>query len=397
MEDSRGRLSEHPPDTAPKSREDRRLTPEAPTQEATLHLVDYLALRSVPAAGISLALTRRCPLSCAHCATNSTFTSEEAPAEMFVRFVDSFTVEDHPQALAISGGEAFLRPALLQDLAERAALVGCRSLALSGMFWAKAKRIPPPIKRAIDVLDHFSCSLDIFHEREVRREDVYRVLDTLLSEGKDVSIHVTGLDADDPYIAERTGEIRAVFDDRVPILVNGVNAYGRAAEWMEVPDEIDAGPVAPNPCALAAWPLVAFDGTVVACGNDTVVDGPAPPHLRLGHADVDGWPAVRARTLASNMLRAIRTFGPEHLVERHGSGVIRCDGYCSSCMQIPNDPALIDRVETMMDGPNGALMEEHVLALERHAGAIGFIRRFGMPEYADLVSLGAPAPLGAPS
>src|SRR3954464_1969621 len=168
-----------------------------------MHLADYLAIRSIPAAGVSLALTRRCPLSCAHCATNSTFTSEEAPAELFLHFVDSFTVDDHPEVLAISGGEAFLRPALLATLAERAALVGCRTAALSGMFWAKARRIPPPIKRAIDVLDHFSCSLDIFHEREVRREDVYRVLHVLLSEGKDVSIHVTGLDADDPYIVER--------------------------------------------------------------------------------------------------------------------------------------------------------------------------------------------------
>jgi hypothetical protein len=315
---------------------------------------------------------------------------------MFLRFVDTFTIEDHPEALAISGGEAFLRPALLQELAERAALVGCRTLALSGMFWAKARRIPPPIKRAIDSLDHFSCSLDVFHEREVRRQDVYRVLDTLLSEGKDVSIHVVGLDADDPYILERTAEIRTVFDDRVPILVNAVNAYGRAAEWLEVPDEIEAGPVVPNPCALAAWPLVAFDGTVVACGNDDVVDGPAPAHLRLGHANVDGWPAIRARTLTSSLLRAIRTFGPEHLAERHGSGVISCSGYCATCQQIPSDPALVERVEAMMEGPNGMLMEEHVLALERHAGPVGFIRRFGLSEYADLVMLGAPA-VGAPS
>ena len=72
---------------------------------------------------------------------------------MFLRFVDTFTVDDHPEVLAISGGEAFLRPALLRDLAERAAAVGCKTAALSGMFWAKDRRIPPPIKRAIDALE----------------------------------------------------------------------------------------------------------------------------------------------------------------------------------------------------------------------------------------------------
>jgi pyruvate-formate lyase-activating enzyme len=366
-------------------------------EEDPLHLVDYLALRAIPAAGISLALTRRCPLSCAHCATNSTFSSEEAPADMFTRFVDTFTVDDHPQVLAISGGEAFLRPALLQDLAERAALVGCKTAALSGMFWAKSKRIPPPIKRAIDSLDHFSCSLDVFHEKEVRRADVYRALDTLLSEGKDVSMHLVGLDADDPYLAERTEEIRDLFDGRVPMLVNAVNSYGRAADWLEREDLDDDQPIEANPCALAAWPLIAFDGTAVACGNDDVVDGPAPAHLRLGHADIDSWATIRARTLTSNMLRAIRTFGPEYLNERHGSGTISCEGYCATCRQFPDDPALVTRVEEMMERPSGALMEEHVVALQRHAGGTAFIRRFGMPRYADLITLGAPATAGAPS
>ena len=121
----------------------------------------------------------------------------------------------------------------MQQLAERAALVGASTGALSGMFWAKSRRIPPPIKRAIDALDHFSCSLDVFHEREVDRHDVYRALDTLLSEGKDVSMHLVGLNADDPYLVERTEEIRERFDDRVPMLVNAVNGYGRAAEWLE--------------------------------------------------------------------------------------------------------------------------------------------------------------------
>lgn len=307
---------------------------------------------------------------------------------MFVRFVDTFTAEDHPEVLAISGGEAFLRPALLQDLAERAALVGTRTGALSGMFWASERRIPPPIKRAIDALDHFSCSLDVFHEREVRREDVYRALDTLLSEGKDVSLHLVGLDEDDPYLAERTEEVRERFEDRVPMLVNGVNPRGRAADWLESDAAVPSDEA--NPCALASWPLVAYDGTVVACANDDVVEGPAPAHLRLGHADIDDWQTIRERSRTSNILRAIRTFGPEHLVARHGSAKIVCNGYCQTCRQFSDDPGFVARVEDYMDTPGGAFIEEQVIALERHSGPTGFLRRFGMPRYADLATLGAP-------
>jgi hypothetical protein len=53
------------------------------------------------------------------------------------------------------------------------------------------------------------------------------------------------------------------------------------------------------------------------------------------------------------------------------------------------------RVDELMDRPAGALMEEHVLGMQRHAGGTAFIRRFGMRRYADLITLGAPDPVGA--
>jgi Radical SAM superfamily len=353
-----------------------------------VHLTELLALRPVPAAGISLALTRRCPLSCAHCATNSTFTSEEAPASMFERFVDTFERDDRPEVLAISGGEAFLRPVLLRALAVRARSVGCRTAALSGMFWARGRRIPPPIRRAIDELDHFSVSLDVFHEREVERADVFRVLDELVADGHDVSIHVVGLDVDDPYLASTTEHVMDHFEGRVPMLVNLVNAVGRATDWMSKatatprPDEAD-------PCALAAWPVVGFDGTIVACGNDDVVNGPAPAHLRLGHAGVDGWPEVHRRCLQSNMLHALRSFGPEFTQARYGSAPVSCDGYCGTCQHLSDDESLIDQV--MAAGPMLAALEKPVAELQQDAGPIGFVRRYGPAPYAHLVALGAPA------
>jgi hypothetical protein len=353
-----------------------------------LHLAELLSLRPIPAAGVALALTRRCPLSCAHCATNSTSTSEEAPGAMFERFVDSFTPEDHPEVLSISGGEAFLRPDLVRTLAERASTVGCRTVALSGMFWAKGRRIPPPIRRAIDALDHFSVSLDVFHEREVARADVFRVLTELLADGKDVSIHLVGLDAEDPYLVSTTEEVRRTFDGRVPMLVNGVNAVGRAAQWMAEPVIGPRPALAAEPCTLAAWPVVAFDGTIVACGNDDVVDGPAPAHLKLGHADTDTWADVSRRCRESHMLRALRTFGPEFVAARHASKPISCDGYCSTCQQLSHDELLVDRVQGM--SPALVALEHEIAGLQQDAGPVSFIRRYGLARYADLVTLGAP-------
>jgi len=374
---------------APRRRNGPRLKGEF------LHLIDLLARRTVPAAGVSIGLTRRCPLSCAHCATNSTSTSEEIAAEVLVDFVASFGTDDPPEFLAMSGGEPMLRPALVRELAERASAVGCRSTVLSGMFFARgAGRIPPPIRRAIDAVDHFSVSLDVFHEREVPRANVLRVLDAVLAGGTDVSIHAVGLDADDPYLEELTAEVRRAFDDRVPIFVNTVNAFGRARDWYVPPELSELQAIGASPCQLAAWPLVAWDGTVTTCGNEDVVDGPAPPHLRLGHAR-DGWPAVQARCRASSMARAIRLYGPMYVADRlaaDGDAVVGgCDGYCATCRTLSDSPALLGEVEELMARSSTLTVEAFAADLQLRDGALGFARRYGTERYAELALLGAPA------
>jgi pyruvate-formate lyase-activating enzyme len=353
-----------------------------------MHLIELLSLRSEPAAGISLGLTRRCPLSCAHCSTNSTLSSEQYPAEMFVRFVDTFKVDNRPEILVMSGGEAMLRPALVRQLAERAREVGTRSTALSGMFFANSRHVPPQIKKAIEALDHFSVSIDVFHERQVPRSNVFRVIDSLLSNGIDVSIHIVGLNVEDPYLEDITSEVRRVFEDRVPMLVNTISYFGRARTWHTRKSKATQVNIDANPCAMAAWPVVGFDGTIVSCGNDDVLEH-VPNHLRLGHASADDWSTIRERCLNSSIMRAIRLFGPEYIADRFGDDGLGCDGYCQTCMKLSHDPVIEQRVHGIVDKPSFAILEEQASMLQRRAGARAFAQRHGHPLYADLVTLGA--------
>jgi hypothetical protein len=309
---------------------------------------------------------------------------------MFLRFVGTFTEEDHPDLLAISGGEAFLRPALLAQVADLAREKGSYSTALSGMYWAKDGRIPPTIKRAIDSLDHFSVSIDVFHEREVPRSGVFEVLHILLSEGKDVSVHVVGLGETDPYLEKTTYDIREEFDDRVPMLVNGVNAMGRAAEWFPRNEHDSSIPVEAFPCTLSGWPVVGYDGTILACGNDDVVEGPAPEHLVLGNAATSTWGEIREKALGSPMVRAIRTYGPAYVNKIYGSGAVECTGFCSTCQKLSTDPELPQKVELAMSKPSAATVEAAVNTLQVEGGAKSFVERFAMGRYSDLITLGHP-------
>ena len=88
------------------------------------------------------------------------------------------------------------------------------------------------------------------------------------------------------------------------------------------------------------------------------------------------------------MLRAIRLFGPEYLADRH-STTVDCDGYCSTCMRLSTDSELPKRVERIFERQSMRVLEEQVRAMQTQLGPVGFVRRFGSPRYAELVTLGA--------
>jgi hypothetical protein len=318
--------------------------------------------------------------------------SEEAPESVFERFVGSFRPDSRPEILALSGGEALLRPKLVERLADRARRAGTRTSVLSGLFFATAARIPPPIFRAIEAVDHFSASFDVFHEEEVPRERVFRVLDEVLGRGKDVSLHLVGADAEDSYLETLIGDVRARFGTAVPMLVNSLSYFGRARSWLSrdraarsrETDTRDA-----NPCAMAAWPVVGFDGAIAACGNDDALEE-RPGHLILGQAATDDWQTIRERTLNSTMLRAIRLYGPEATARRLDHAAQHCSGYCATCMALSGSEAGVAPLEALMQRPSTRIVEGRVQALLEEGGADAFLTRHGIARFAELAHLGSP-------
>ncbi|MEV4579852.1 hypothetical protein AB0K16_42065 [Nonomuraea jabiensis] len=353
-----------------------------------MHLAEMAVLRSVPAAGVFLALTRRCPLSCAHCSTESAMDGAEHAERPFRRLVASFTRQEHPEFIAMSGGEALLRPRLVRDLADSARLSGTRSYLLSGLYFARdGHAVPAALRAAISAVDHFAVSLDRFHEREVGRRAAFRVLHEIRSWGPRVSVQITGDGGADPYVADLVREVREEFADQVPMLVVPLRPVGRAKAL----DGPAAGPgvrhAGPAPCEMAAWPLVTYDGTVLTCCNDDLAAAARPPHLVLGHADHDPWPVLRRRHLDRPLARAVRMFGPRYAKARFGSGAV-ASGYCDVCVTLHRDRGLGERVAGYLDSPAGPAMESAVRGLAERHGPYGFARRHGIARYSELVTLG---------
>lgn len=353
-----------------------------------MHLMELLSLRYNAGAGVSFGLTRRCPLSCLHCSTESTLSSEQYDGEMFMRFVNSFDINSRPEVISMSGGEALLRPRLIRKIADKAREFGTRSTILSGMFFSNSQHIPPLIKEAIKAVDHFSASIDTFHEREVPRANVFRVLATLLSEGKNLSLHIAGKNSDDPYLEEIIAEVLQKFNGALPMLVNVVSPFGRAKKWFsqDLSTQESNRKINAEPCSMAAWPVVGFDGTIFGCGNDDVIIT-KPKHLILGHANADSWSTI-CRRLNSPIMRAIRLFGPEYVATRYKETGWSCEGYCQTCMKLSNEETLELKIDEVMKKDSTKILENKVKEMQHEAGAIAFAKSHGIPRYAKLVTLG---------
>ncbi|HWH01953.1 MAG TPA: radical SAM protein [Pilimelia sp.] len=224
-----------------------------------MHLADLIALRVRPAAVALLAVTQRCPLRCAHCATGSTMDSPDGAESALRALVASFTPGEHPAAVVLSGGEPLLRPELVADLAVTGRRAGTRSAVVSGMFFANRSAIPRAIRRAAGAVDHFSASLDAYHEREVDRSAVFAALGRILDWVPQASLHVCGAGDDDPYVAGLVADLRRRFGHRVPALVVPVRPIRRSARRTR-PTRASSPPprwwttTAPStPAAARAW------------------------------------------------------------------------------------------------------------------------------------------------
>jgi hypothetical protein len=349
-----------------------------------MELAELLAYRPVPAAGILVMLTSRCPLRCAHCSTSSTMDGVDAEPGRLLRFVESLATAERPEVLMLTGGEPLLLPDLVVALAGAARRVGTRTALLTGAFFAAVDPPPAPLWRAIRAVDHLSVSIDAHHERQVRRADAFRLLHRVLDAGVAASVHTVGTGPDDPYLAELTAHAGREFGGRMPVLANTVRAVGRGTRVTGAAARRPVRPGGVLPCAMAAWPVITADGTVVACCNQDVVERrPVPAHLRLGHVGTDGWAAVRARLLDSPVLRAIRSTGPAYLQPSAD--------YCGTCRTLTADAlATADRLAA---GPVGELLDRHAALVQVRAGPVAFVRRHGVARYGALVAPAGHGPI----
>ncbi|NMM00338.1 radical SAM protein [Paraburkholderia sp. RP-4-7] len=318
-----------------------------------MNLVDILSARTVPCRGAYLAITRRCPLSCAHCLSESSNESEEHSAQMFKTFVETMTPECRPDFILLTGGEPLLRPKLVSQLSHHARSAGCTVCVATGMFFARSPSVPRLIQTALTEVDIVTASIDEFHEREVSRASVFRAVHWLLNQGKFVHFQTVTDDPASIYLRELLTDVKAHFGGEVPVFVGKLSPVGRAAAWMRPTSK--SCPSDSGGCGMASWPVVTYSGAIAACCNQDVVNGPIPAHLQVGHAAYNSWSDVCAAFSSSATIRAIRVYGPHTLA--FAAPLSGETTYCETCQGLSSDPTLTGRARNLMGKPFSAALE----------------------------------------
>jgi len=330
-----------------------------------LHLSEILKHRAVSLDGVYLALTKQCPLVCEHCSTNSHPLATSSPdEESLLKFVKSFQYFP-PKIIFLTGGEPFLLPSLIRSICKESHRFGSHVVCITGLFFAKGEDIPSDIFDSIKYLDHLMVSIDIFHEKQLGRANIFKVLHKIRNEGIDISIAALGYGGDDPYLKDLIKYVRVQFNDEVPIFVNSINPIGRAQDLnypeyygsiMATADHRSYSNI--EGCKMASWPTVAFDGIIVNCCNEFVIDGPRPSHLVLGNIKNTDWSSVRKKVLHDTIIKAIRLVGPKETAKRSDSDL--CEGYCSTCISLENVKDLEDKIRPWVQTPGMNFLDEYL-------------------------------------
>ncbi|CAB4550268.1 MAG: radical SAM protein [Actinobacteria bacterium] len=350
-----------------------------------MRMSDILQWRATPAAGLYLHVTRRCPLSCGHCSMRSTMHLAETDPAPLRSLVDSFTADDHPRFVCLTGGEPLLRPGLVRSLSSTAKRAGSYVVMATGGFFISKPTVPPAIDDALRTIDHVVLSMDAFHEPEVPRHLSIEFLRTVLDRGQGASVQLVGTGPADPYVVATIEDLRRAFGDQVAILVGTLVPVGRGADLGTVRlverDDDPSATVAAQGCPMLSWPVVTDDGSVVACCDQHVVDGAAAPHLRIGAAAQLTWPEIRAFVEQRPMSRAIRVFGPRYLAAK-GAPELLQPGACSTCHAVGGHDGVDAAAAELVSSPTLSLIEGVV---QRDA-----ITRLpnGVPELAHLAFAG---------
>jgi hypothetical protein len=306
---------------------------------------------------IGLTYTRRCPLFCNDCITES---SPRAIGKMNLELALA-CLQAMPafcDTVSFTGGEPLLYPQEIIRLTREAHHRGLHSAVVTGAGWvANERRAQETIGALAEAgLKRMTISWDEYHEEHSPRWRAVTL--ARIATEKGIEVRVT--------VVVRAGGCSTEYQegfDGLPVALQFTRPI-RLGAAATLPDDHFYWTQEPphGPCSAVLKPLIDCDGTVYACCGPSLYSHRSSP-LILGHAEREPLDQILRRAQEDPILEVIALVGPYGLYRLlQEAGLVGTSGYqprqryssiCDLCLDITNRPELVQAVRQQLTDRSG--------------------------------------------
>lgn len=249
----------------------RTLLDEGPDTEITAGLGtarDLFRFQRLARHSLVISVTRKCPLTCAHCITSS---GPEAagpvvrPREAALWAADLEAMSRQGlRFLSLTGGEPILALEALALLSRRAAAAGLSTFIVTSGVWASTLRAARGVVAAVGPVTRWDLGSDGWHTAGMPLGRLDHALTAILEAGGAATVRMCeGVTAAETR--QMAADLRSVVRGRAPILMQSVRRLGRAVTLGPRDAGVDNGGGLPRRSCLATGLFVRADGSTGPC------------------------------------------------------------------------------------------------------------------------------------
>lgn len=278
-----------------------------PDPKVAMTLSELNDVQAIAARHLSFSLTLACPLKCAHCFVNASAAQRSATlaVEAAVGYAEQMTsLYDHGiRSIGFTGGEPMMAARQLSILSEAAHHADIRTGVVTSAHWAGTPKSARETVRQYRCIQDWNISVDVYHQKFVRRQWIRNAYEAILEHNRDVTIRFSYIN-DPPQDEElRLLEFITTLEE-ASFSSQKVRSVGRGAR-LGIGYSHCYNPWR-KPC-LTTGLVVRYDGSIAPCCLNLVESRNHP--FQLGKADARPLKDIHSAYMSIPLLQLIRVIG----------------------------------------------------------------------------------------
>lgn len=305
-------------------------------QPGQVHQINYHREERLRWEAVEIFLTLKCPLSCAHCITNSAPDRKERMSpDLLERLLRELSALGCARYVCLFGGEPYLEKELLRKGIELCLDLDLVPSSVTSGYWATT---PESARKATEVfkgLGQLLISTDRYHLPFVSTEKTLLAASAALEAKINTAIcyAATKSEFENGKVALPTSLTEGARELGIAIVMTPISHGGRACALDEAP-AVDCT----QGCGKLDVPLFACDGSVYACAPGWTIPDERHSGYLLGRFPDEPLSRIYEKRYMSPLLNGIATRGPLAVLAQYrddeNNGQVRPVSPCEACHQI---------------------------------------------------------------